>query len=400
MTAISSGHGPSIVRVQKLSKSDDEGSEQGKRYSAKELYTLYGGGVVPVTCVNADGDQGIGTAFHVGDGAFVTARHVVEDKTSCHVEIDTYRLRHFGGPAVEDLASKHISPFKHFSPIKIDPLPHPDPSKDVAVFSIPDLAGLPAIPLGDHLDDWIIDYDFLLDEVLILGFPPIPLSQRNVLFATRAQINAVLDLINVEHVHFIASAMARGGFSGGVVLSEGGFALGVVTTSILKSDLPEELGYLAILTVEPILECLGIHRVLPLDLARQWDGLFTATVEHFGVPKKKWAHSWIEVDRDGSRARISFGTPDKRVQMKISEALKSVPGFNGETELIGTAKHVWEYQGDYAQSIGPLEQARVAICEVMLAEGYLPVDQPTVHSYTLDEPSISPDVAQEVDPQE
>lgn len=256
-----------------MNKTSREDPARSRPLTAKQLYALYGGSVVAVVSRNAAGDEGIGAAFHVGDGVFVTARHVIEGMVSCHIEIDDYRLSRLAKKAWRERSDQRQS----FIPIKAHE--HPDPLKDVAVFSEPTLATLPAIPLGSHLDDWIIDHDFVLNEVLILGFPPIPLSRENVLVATRGQINAVVDLINVDHVHFIASAMARGGFSGGVVISEWGFALGVVTSSLLKNGVPEELGYLTVLTVEPILECLGANDLLPRELALQWDGLFPSVTK-------------------------------------------------------------------------------------------------------------------------
>jgi hypothetical protein len=182
--------------------------------------------------------------------------------------------------------------------------------------------------------------------------------------------------------------MARGGFSGGVVLSEWGVALGIVTSSLLKNGVPEELGYLTVLTVEPILECLGAHGLLPVDLAVQWDGLFTAKTENFGVPARSWAHSWIETDRDGHRARISFATPDEGVQKALVAALLALPGFEGEAELVGKATHVWTYRGDYGQSEAPLELARTTLRAILLAQGYLPVDRPGISTGSLDEPAF------------
>lgn len=358
--------------------SEDDALQPAKRYTAKELYALYGASLIPVISVNAEGDQGVGSAFHVGDGAFVTASHVVEGMASCHIELDSYRLTRLAESAASAIS------LDDGARTQINPLSHPDPKKDVAVFSIPSLADLPAVPLGSHLDDWITDHDFVLNEVLVLGFPPIPLSKRNVLFATRAQINAVVDLINVDHVHFIASAMARGGFSGGVVLSEWGIALGIVTSSLLKNGAPEELGYLTVLTVEPILECLGT----PVAVALQWDGLFTAKTDNFGVPAKRWSHSRIETDRDGHRARISFATPDESVQKAMADALIALPGFNGKTKLVGKATHVSTYNGDYGQSEAPLELARTTLRTILLAQGYLPVDRPAISTGSLEEPAF------------
>jgi hypothetical protein len=122
-------------------------SKHEDRYTAKELYRRYAASLVPVISIDEKGDQGIGSAFHVGDGSFVTARHVVEGMASCHVEVDRLRLR--GVPGFEDIFDREVAP------ISIDPKLHPNGDKDVAVFSVPSLSGLPAIQLGRHLDDWI-----------------------------------------------------------------------------------------------------------------------------------------------------------------------------------------------------------------------------------------------------
>jgi S1-C subfamily serine protease len=373
-------------------QNEDE-PKQAKRFTAKQLYALYGASLVAVISVNADGDQGIGAAFHVGDGVFVTARHVVDGMVTCHVELDSYRLTRLAESAAQVIG------YGDLAPIAIEPRAHPNPNTDVAVFAIPHLACLPAIPLGSHLDDWITDHDFVLNEVLVLGFPPIPLSKQVVLVATRAQINAVVDLINIDHVHFIASAMARGGFSGGVVLSEWGVALGVVTASLLKNGAPEELGYLTVLTVEPILECLGAHGLLPKDLAAQWAGLFTAETEYFGVPEKRWAHSWIKTDRDGHRAHISYATPDPAVQAQMTAKLTALRGFDGVPEQDGTVGALHTYRGDYHGSGGVLEQARDVLSSVLLAQGYRHVSQPGAITSSLDEP-VFVDLMNDIGPNE
>lgn len=236
--------------------------------SAKELYAEFSAAVLPVVVTDENGDPSIGSAFHVGSGSFVTARHVVEGMTDCCLEVDSFR---HDRPLQ---AAPHDEKYDRFELVALQPCFHPDNDIDVAVFSIPSLSDLPRIPLGGHLDDWINDGQFVLNEVLVLGFPPIPLAQSNILVAARSQINAVVDLTVVKHVHFIVSTMARGGFSGGVVLSEWGVAMGMVTSSLLKSDKPEELGYMTVLSVEPILECLGKHGLLSPEDAKLWDGLF------------------------------------------------------------------------------------------------------------------------------
>lgn len=251
-------------------------------YSLKGLYREFSKAVIPIVTTNKDGDQGIGAAFHVGEGIFITATHIFERQVNWQAEVHISALFDFGRD--HEGASKKIKDAVYgdqdfwkdggFVPYEFQPLAHKDPSKDVSAFAIKELSFLPSIPLGSHLDDWIKDDDFILNEVLILGFPPIPLSKQKTLFASRAQINAVVDLIQTPHVHFILSSMARGGFSGGAVISEWGFALGVVTSSLLKNSAVEEQGYLTALTVEPILECLGQHGLLPSDLSEEWGDLF------------------------------------------------------------------------------------------------------------------------------
>lgn len=160
-----------------------------------------------------------------------------------------------------------ISPRFASSPIFIR-----TPKIDVAAFKIAAFAHRPAIPLGGHLDDWIDDTAFVLNEVFVLGYPPVPLSNRPVLVAARGQINSVVNLYNAPHVHFVVSVPPKGGFSGGVVMSEYGFALGVITQSLVKDHAPEELGYLTVLSIKPVLECLEAHKLVetsrgPIDPA-------------------------------------------------------------------------------------------------------------------------------------
>jgi hypothetical protein len=111
-----------------------------EKQSAKELYTKYSAGILPVVVRDENGDLGIGSAFHVGSGSFVTARHVVEGKTDCNVEIDSFR-HHL--PLQE---TAHFQESDRFELIAVKPRFHPDSDIDVTVFSIPSLSDLPRIP--------------------------------------------------------------------------------------------------------------------------------------------------------------------------------------------------------------------------------------------------------------
>lgn len=209
---------------------------------------------------------GIGTCFHVGDGVFVTARHVVERRRISKIgfDDDSTALRlldkpeHWGGKshgAVSILAG---------------PFFHSDPDVDVACFKAEPYP-VEYIPLGGHLDGWLGQYELVLFPILLMGYPPIPFSDRPVLVASAGEINALIDKYTGGHPHFIVSTMARGGFSGGPALvaynehneESGTAALGLITESLTSDGQAAELGYTAVLTVEPIYTCLSQNRMLP-----------------------------------------------------------------------------------------------------------------------------------------
>jgi hypothetical protein len=135
-------------------------------------------------------------------------------------------------------------------------------------------------PIGGHLDDWIGD-ELVLSKVLLMGYPPVPFSKKPVLLAAEGEVNAVVDKYNGPHPHFIISCMCRGGFSGGPVMSEYGFLLGIVKESLIMNNQPTELGYTAAITVEPLLTMLHEHKIYPgsnretlevlFDGANHWD---------------------------------------------------------------------------------------------------------------------------------
>lgn len=246
------------------------------RFWAREQFAAYRGCVAFVETVDAHGATGIGTCFHVGDGVFVTARHVVEGMESIKVGFDDDAV-------AQQLVTRSINDdFKihgmfqgdhNYAAVKVigGPLYHSDSTVDVACFKV---APHPAefIPLGGHLDDYLGQYELVLYRTLVMGYPPIPLAKRPVLVASVGEVNALTDLyVGCKHPHFVVSTVARGGFSGGPVLvayneynPEGGTAvLGLVTQSLTENHKAPEHGYMAVLTVEPIYACLEQNKMLP-----------------------------------------------------------------------------------------------------------------------------------------
>lgn len=251
--------------------------------TARKLYEKYSASVAYVAVRLRNGDQAIGTAFHVGDGVFITARHVVDQ---CDVlEIANSTRQYVPDPNGLVSINGSEERFRSISPavgrIVKGPLFHPDPSIDVAALVV-DGIECPAIPLGSHLDDWINDEAFILAQVVVMGFPPIPQSSGPLLVTASAEVNAIVDKYMGGHPHFVISAMARGGFSGGPCLVEWDFALGLVTESLVDGNKDHELGYMAVITVEPILHCLAYHKIMPSIQKEGWDGLWDSDDEPVG----------------------------------------------------------------------------------------------------------------------
>jgi len=233
-----------------------------------ELYDAYAAGVAYIAVRNPDGDEKIGTAFHVGDGVYITARHVVEHNEILEIAttekaFDTSGYRAEAGPRLLNITH---SPGK--GKLVGGPYFHPEKTIDVAALKVEGISA-PTIPLGDHLDD-LLGTELVLRPVLIMGYPPIPFADRPVLVATVAEVNAVVNKYTGGHPHFILSAMARGGFSGGLAITDYECALGVITESLNANGKPTELGYLAVLSVQPIFVCLGHHRIMPEQMRKQW----------------------------------------------------------------------------------------------------------------------------------
>jgi Trypsin-like peptidase domain len=251
----------------------------------RELYLQYGCCMAAVVS-ELDGDEGIGAAFHVGDGVFVTARHVVENraiKEVCLTDPDLfYRSKLYpkeknGSYTIDANSPRMCADIHGGLKITAGPFFHSDPLVDVAVFQVSGISpNAHFIPLGGHLDDWVGHGDFVLSRALVLGYPPVPFTLEPVLVAATCDLNAVVDLRAGpgQQLHFILSATPRGGFSGGVAFSEYGFALGVITQSLTQNNATAELGFFATTSIEAVYVCLQESGLLPTCQKRGWDGLW------------------------------------------------------------------------------------------------------------------------------
>ena len=243
--------------------------------SPRELFERYAPAVAYVSVELPNGDQAIGTAFHVGEGVFVTARHVVHGCTILEIAttVQRYVPDESGPVTIHGREGRYRWIPPAVGKVVRGPFFHPDGQIDIAALVVEGL-DCPVIPLGSHLDDWLDDEAFTLAQVVVMGYPPVPQSKTPVLVTSRAEVNAVIDKYTGGHPQFIVSAMARGGFSGGPCLIEWDFTLGVVTESLVGAGAPSELGYLSIISVEPIYVCLAHHKILPADQKDGWEGFW------------------------------------------------------------------------------------------------------------------------------
>ncbi|GHA41521.1 hypothetical protein GCM10010391_27100 [Streptomyces anthocyanicus] len=226
------------------------------------FYRLYSPCLLCVETRDKNDEVGIGTAFHIGDGYLVTARHVIEGRRLTKliparegkVSLDSVEVIYPSDPTVDLALLKTDFSLDYY-------MTH------VKYWGRDDVRKVDHVEIGGHLDDWIDD-GLVLMKVVAFGYPPIPTSPRPELVAVRGEVNAIIDpYVGSKHPLFVISPMARGGFSGGPVLTEDGWLLGVVTSSLLTNHAVPELGYGAALTVEPLWDLLVENRIFPASNA-------------------------------------------------------------------------------------------------------------------------------------
>lgn len=229
----------------------------------REIYEKYAGSIAYISVRVASGDQSIGTAFHIGDGIFITARHVVEANQI--LEIATTASSYIRtDPEILKLEIPMVSPYGPVSvpsegAVLTGPLFHPDKDVDVAALILEGIEA-PAIKIDDALEG-SDGTELIMDSAVVMGYPPIPHTRSPILVASRAEVTAIAD-VHAGHSRLILSCLARGGLSGGPVISTSDFLIGIVTEALSTSESSYELGYLAVLPVVAITEMLAYHKLI------------------------------------------------------------------------------------------------------------------------------------------
>jgi hypothetical protein len=252
---------------------------------ARILYYEHATAMAYLAVERPDGTHSIGSAFHVGEGVFVTSRHVVEGNIIREIKITEAiaisTREYFTNVEKRDATEEEIQNYdklmagptgkprlwRHYLPpleLASGPYFAREPDLDVAVFRVKEIHSAAAVvKLGVHFDDWVYRAEWRLSDAIVLGYPPVPMVNLPTLIAAKAEIHTHVTPRHSNAVHFLLSATPRGGFSGGVAIYEDGTALGVVTSSLNMNYEPEQLGFFAVLSIEAIMSCLIANRLYP-----------------------------------------------------------------------------------------------------------------------------------------
>jgi hypothetical protein len=219
----------------------------------------------------------------------------------------------------------------------------------------------------------------VLTEAIVLGYPPIPRTLDPVLIGARAEVNAVIDRYDVPDIHFVLSSMPRGGFSGGIAISENDIALGVITSSLETDWKPPELGFMAVLGVEPIYIALSDRKLLPDCQLEGWAEAWNSRKLWFDKPdietsdRTSTIMASIELFNDGERVALAFTCID---QPALLRELVDLAG----TQLAGYTILYYEprpglqrldvYRPDSSAGQQALVAAR-AVAAALISRGYV-----------------------------
>lgn len=127
--------------------------------------------------------------------------------------------------------------------------------------------------------------------------------------------------------------MPRGGFSGGLAISEYGFALSVVSQSLISDHSSAELGFLSVMSVEDVFVCLAHHKILPevqkADWGDFWNTRTTCFLERGSAGSGRQVAS-ISFHDDGNRLYVDLPCEEQAI---LDAAVRCAPD-QSNTEVL------------------------------------------------------------------
>ncbi|WP_339514411.1 S1 family peptidase [Pseudomonas sp. RL_15y_Pfl2_60] len=336
----------------------------------REVYLKASGAIAHVIVETKDGDESIGTAFHIGDGYFVTAKHVLEGNRLQEISI-TQPLS-----TNTDYHNNHL--FDEIRPRSLKVVGDPilaDGDVDVAIIRVDEAANIPAIKLSSTDDIYLSEDITLLSPVVCVGYPPIPLTTHPFQVAVEGKINALVHVRGSKYLTYVISATSRGGFSGGPLIDESGLVIGVVTASLVKNNQPAEIGFFT---------CLSISAAASLALQSGWspdDSIFYKDIDSLAWVKlalpntvKLNPHTHdvsIYVYDDDRDVYVSFLSHDPKAVGIAESAFISICPLHCH-QLVGN-ELIWIPKNNPCSS--ELERAAIAARDALTAVGFRVVSE-------------------------
>lgn len=176
--------------------------------------------VIPIVGTNKEGNEDIGTCFYLGDNKFATAAH-------CIMGLKSFNLLDSDGKTLK-LKEIWFAKDRELEDF------------DLAIITVEETLSIP---------DFDISEPEVLDDVLVMGYPPIP-GLNPILTAETASVGAFIRNPQKGAVgqvvsnastyfndlnYFLINARVKGGNSGGPVINKQGKVIGIVVQIPLDS---------------------------------------------------------------------------------------------------------------------------------------------------------------------
>lgn len=167
--------------------------------------------------INKNGDNDIGTAYYIGDNMFVTAGH-------CVLDLSRFTLQYQNGNQIR----------------VCEVLFTDDKSIDLAIIKADEEIQLTPFMLGEPN---------ILDDVLVMGYPPIP-GMDAVLISETGSVNTFIPPVQKASAgqvvaetksylppmdYFLINCRVKGGNSGSPVINKHGLVVGTVVSLVYDS---------------------------------------------------------------------------------------------------------------------------------------------------------------------
>jgi len=216
--------------------------------------------------VTAGIDIKCGTAFHIGEGLLVTAKHNVREQS--------FSLKTQEDESIPFNGELFLSNDSDIAVLKTGFLPRVMwRSIQTGKELLDEISSPMFISLGAYFASADMAPLYLLSDVFLFGFPPIPMTNKPELVAMRAQVNAFVKTRQNDHNLFILSSTARGGFSGGPVIDKDQNLIGICIEALYRDHQEIEMGFAAAVCIDPLFDLLHTNNLYPAgndELIRQW----------------------------------------------------------------------------------------------------------------------------------